>query len=1499
MKQQNIRILSKVDTINEWISNNPVLLNKEIGYERETGKYKIGNGNDDWNSLSYAAGCDIASENLVGQKTENGGEIFNDYENNVALAEYTHVSNKNNRAGHCGYKILNIIPFPDDAKRLTIFLKDNHLETPAYQKYNIGDLLNFSGSKHYQEFLKIENVIANSAGDGNSALSVCIIDECSLDNTSFTMEIPDNKYENWISVTSKNVGEPIPLAHSSHAEGESTIAIGRSSHTEGRGTIAIGSHGHAEGKNTKAGYAAHAEGQMAYAIGDSSHAEGFGNKSYGASSHSEGKNNIVTGNSGHAEGAANIVNGAYGHAEGYGHEVSGYAAHAEGDDNVASGPQSHTEGYKTTAKGIASHSEGHYTIAGSHHQHVQGKYNIEDTANKYAHIVGNGHDNNNRSNAHTIDWDGNAWFAGDVKADSISLKNTATALNTKVDKVEGKGLSANDYTDMDKLEVEKISSKNSITIGLNESVPEDTIPSICNFKLIPETKRCHINILGEQHYYFYPPDGSGTKGLFHGDEVPLLTTKGNLKIIDSDNNIKLNKELPELINWEGISDELNNTGLIKRWSRRFYISRNPDEAILIEGSNPTNTLYRWFFTEDDFENLGIPKKATDINFISPVVSNFNLVNVQEGNRKAYQSAAGNFRYDPDTDRYIFEVSNYGNLAVVMFTYAKWYFCYELAELQIDNTFLIALGLSSGDKVVIEKENDLKKYYDVSMLFKDRFSWEQITDEAYFDLGHTIEIVIPTSLVGNMESFTNVSRMLNNSTDFNDIEINDYQWIGDGDGSSDYTDKLQNKIDEVHYNGGGTIYLGSYIYPINKSLVLYNDTDLIGNDLTVIEQKADNTHALILSGSNIQIKNLTIKLSGACDTITGCIYINSDNVGVNYDGIYPENKYVRYCTIENVKLKGTYEFGYDENGAAYKPDGIENYRGVGIYSTRLYWNWCNVRNTVCSNLYAGVHGGSGNNIFEICSIDSRMAVYENGGQNLWTITGHTYYATNSEGKNISLTDMVVYGAMSEYSVFDIRFYDIQYVEQLIYFSSMSMGNMYSTPECITLLSNAKVEYEQYTVDFNARTPVIDMGRGNRNISPQKETQYAVGGKIIDITGQASNRTLDGAVDNILSGAGIWGNITSNIEWENNGIDLSGICRYPKELNYGSHYFASIVSKVSPSEDNPIEIIIDITDRLVNTFTNLWIQFDSRYVGSDIRIDWYSYDDIIRTSNICDNVEPVVNIMYSQAGIYQVTKIKLTVTKALSIEELNYRNTAYVDYSINYNPDNLIGIVNIGMAAKEPFGRAFLGECGGNLYGNVDMHNNTFKNVATPTESNDAVNKSYVDDGLTSKANKSDVYDSVYIDGQIASINMALGDITTEFQDTNYRVADLYTNKANRTMINNDSSAIFEFEFGYFDNTETRICETKLEKLSFTFADGEYGEDYMSGLSFDSGEIPTAIDYTDSGILNWVGTDCVTSNGLSIFQPSPNTHYDIVFYFNGSQIIGLVNGFVPATGNVVSE
>lgn len=119
------------------------------------------------------------------------------------------------------------------------------------------------------------------------------------------------------------------------------------------------------------------------------------------------------------------------HAEGNNTVASGWGAHAEGAYVEATGDHAHAEGYYTIASGYNSHAEGEKTIAASSRQHVQGKYNIEDKDNKYAHIVGNGTKDNDRSNAHTLDWSGNAWFLGDIRIGGTCYDD-ATSLIPKI-----------------------------------------------------------------------------------------------------------------------------------------------------------------------------------------------------------------------------------------------------------------------------------------------------------------------------------------------------------------------------------------------------------------------------------------------------------------------------------------------------------------------------------------------------------------------------------------------------------------------------------------------------------------------------------------------------------------------------------------------------------------------------------------------------------------------------------------------------------------------------------------------------------------------------------------------------------------------------------------------------------------------------------------------------------------------------------------------------------
>ena len=97
---------------------------------------------------------------------------------------------------------------------------------------------------------------------------------------------------------------------------------------------------------------------------------------------------------------------------------------AEGYGTTASGQSSHAEGYGATASGQSSHAEGFGTKAHSFSQHVEGQYNIEDLSETYAHIVGNGTSDDARSNAHTLDWSGNAWFAGTIEGKAFIIPSS-------------------------------------------------------------------------------------------------------------------------------------------------------------------------------------------------------------------------------------------------------------------------------------------------------------------------------------------------------------------------------------------------------------------------------------------------------------------------------------------------------------------------------------------------------------------------------------------------------------------------------------------------------------------------------------------------------------------------------------------------------------------------------------------------------------------------------------------------------------------------------------------------------------------------------------------------------------------------------------------------------------------------------------------------------------------------------------------------------------------
>lgn len=258
----------------------------------------------------------------------------------------------------------------------------------------------------------------------------------------------------------------------SHSEGSNSRATGHAAHAEGGSTIASNGYSHAEGHKSQAtGEDSHAEGYQTLASSSHAHAEGNNTQATASGAHAEGESTTASGDNSHAEGYLTKATGKYSHAEGERSEASGVGTHAEGHLCKAPGHYSHAEGFYTEVRGESAHVEGWNTIATGAYSHVIGTYNIEDSyenwpswnmntsykigdkikitqnnslvgykcvkdnndsvfdeknwrlepKQNWVEIVGNGNTNRSRSNARTLDWDGNEWLAGNITVNGGSL----------------------------------------------------------------------------------------------------------------------------------------------------------------------------------------------------------------------------------------------------------------------------------------------------------------------------------------------------------------------------------------------------------------------------------------------------------------------------------------------------------------------------------------------------------------------------------------------------------------------------------------------------------------------------------------------------------------------------------------------------------------------------------------------------------------------------------------------------------------------------------------------------------------------------------------------------------------------------------------------------------------------------------------------------------------------------------------------------------------------
>lgn len=290
------------------------------------------------------------------------------------------------------------------------------------------------------------------------------------------------------------------------------------------------------------------------------------------------------------------ASGDYSHAEGWSSNASGdYGSHAEGNNTTASGTYgSHAEGNSTQASGESSHAEGNNTKASSKYQHVQGKYNIEDTANKYAHIVGNGVGDAKRSNAHTLDWQGNAWYSGKLSQEGTPTEDKDLVTKKYVDDNK-EYINYNDKLINDKITTLHI-SRNPVSCST-----EINKKPLC--ELFPELLNMTYDTVFKKSISFKVNMDNFVK------EYPTVKSAYNkigVNLYDENDNF-IGNNYGSYINGDGLNIVYINTTQNIRFSAYF------DKA-LVEGSNTSMETKNGYMTIQ----LSIPKGNNKKEFIDKI-----------------------------------------------------------------------------------------------------------------------------------------------------------------------------------------------------------------------------------------------------------------------------------------------------------------------------------------------------------------------------------------------------------------------------------------------------------------------------------------------------------------------------------------------------------------------------------------------------------------------------------------------------------------------------------------------------------------------------------------------------------------------------------------------------------------------------------------------------------------------------------------------------------------
>lgn len=392
----------------------------------------------------------------------------------------------------------------------------------------------------------------------------------------------------------------------------------------------------------------------------------LGTTNWASYARSSGVSNRVHGDAASADGRSNIITGRYGRASGYLNKT-GYAGHVQNRSNTALGIDASGSGRDTVADGERSFTMGHGTVAKAKDQLARGKYNIPDNGQNYADIVGNGKDDNNRSNAYTLDWNGNGWFAGsittegDIIANDIKLpyliKEITVDGETTIDRTLKKSSgSIIQNIKVDDIDVFNLSDKN-IELSATKKYHDNLVIVNGKISVIKNIRKLTIDSrFGKYWKQATAKSSSGGRTFskrFYIDINSLIDSEGNTLLTPEELEI-FNKGEMVFFTDSGYSSHFSTYITKQPYTHdRFYLEQSSSKYIRLHifDTNATNILVS-ANNESIYHEIGsieIPEGEYDIrtesiDFYFGIVSP-KTIDIRDVNTKEWKNLMNLYNYD--------------------------------------------------------------------------------------------------------------------------------------------------------------------------------------------------------------------------------------------------------------------------------------------------------------------------------------------------------------------------------------------------------------------------------------------------------------------------------------------------------------------------------------------------------------------------------------------------------------------------------------------------------------------------------------------------------------------------------------------------------------------------------------------------------------------------------------------------------------------------------------